>query len=151
MDENFPEGVSRDWRHGDCYAMAMALSEALGWPVATLSVTLAPCSRRHAGCTDHVVHAWVRAPDGRSFDAGGFFDDADLHGTFLDHPTRKFSDVRVEEFADVPAFRRHLDATFGGNEEWHAFAPHLERRRTVALAIAEERIVPTVAGVSPTP
>jgi len=151
MDANFPEGVSRDWRHGDCYAMAMALSEELGWPAAALTVTLAACSRRHPGCSDHVVHAWVRSPDGRAFDAGGFFDEGDLDGEFLSHPSRKFDDVRVEEFADATALRGHLDAVFGGNEEWWDWAPHIEAKRLKALDVARDLLVPVAGSVAPRP
>lgn len=117
MREDFPEGVDRTWRYGRCYAMALALSERLGWPVGALTVKVIhdPYGRR---TSDHVVHAWVEDPDGRFFDAGGFFDEAEVKAYFLENTARRFTDVRVSRFEDGAAFRVHLDSCFGHDPEW---------------------------------
>ncbi len=148
MDRNFPEGVDESWRHGRCYAMAKALTDLLGWPVATLAVTLDPGHRSHF-CSDHVVHAWVRAPDGRGFDAGGFFDEADLPGQFLERTGRKFSNVRIEEFADRRAYEAHLEDVFGSDPHWARFAPDLDKITEEAMEVARDLLVPVAeAGVA---
>ncbi len=129
------------WRHGRCLPMAKALTDLLGWPVATLTVTLDPADRHHL-CTDHVVHAWVRSPDGQGFDAAGFFDEADLDGAFLRSTRRKFSNARIEEFADRASFGAHLDHVYGTDPEWADAARFLERLRIKATDIARDLLVP---------
>jgi hypothetical protein len=138
MDENFPDGVADTWRYGHCYAMAKALAALLDWPVGTLTVTV-PDSRRQD--SPHVVHAWVRSPDGRAFDAGGFFDEADLHEKFLATTSRKFKDPRIEEHDGAAGFQAYLDASYGPSGFWDAYAADFARLVTEATGIAESHLV----------
>lgn len=150
MRQDFPDGVDSRWRHGHCYPMALALSDVLSWPVAALTVTLEN-GRRGRG--PHVVHAWVRAPDGLGFDAGGFFGDDDVRQEFLARTSRKFFDPRIDEFADARAFESYLDACYGHEAEWRDWAPHLRRLREeaerVARALLREKAELALAGPCP--
>lgn len=144
-EDTLPEtGVARTWRHGHCYPMALALTRALGWPAATLSVTL----RNGRG---HIVHAWVRSPDGRGFDAGGFFDEPELVAEFLDTP-RPFTAPRVETHADEDAFLGVLRRDFGNEAQWPGIvADYLEPFRRRAEAVIEGILEPIALGARPTP
>lgn len=104
-------GVSEEWRHGRCYPMASALSDLLAWPVVTLTVSVRSDHSR-TGWRDHVVHAWVRSPDGQGFDAAGFFDEVDAHQAFLGSTGTVWSDARVIEHDDSAAFLAHLAECF---------------------------------------
>ncbi|MBW3243686.1 hypothetical protein KUV57_13520 [Epibacterium sp. DP7N7-1] len=61
------ELIEQRFCHGDCYPMAIALHQALGWPIRTMAAYVAKSSAER-----HPAHSWVQAPDGRGFDAKGF-------------------------------------------------------------------------------
>lgn len=60
---------------GECYALAIALHRALGWPIIGLM-------DKH----DIIRHAVVKTPDGRYLDARGFVSEATLHTAFGQTP-----------------------------------------------------------------
>ncbi len=81
----------RNWRHGLCYAMAIALHEHTGWPIHGL-MALKPNSPR---ARNWVYHAYVVAPDGQAYDGLGAYD-----------PAKDLADMsRMAKYRDrVPAF-----------------------------------------------
>ncbi len=111
IDKLLATGVSEEWRHGRCYPMASALSDLLAWPVVTLTVSTRS-DHSPTGWREHVVHAWVRSPDGEGFDAGGFFDENDVQAEFLASTGSIWRDARVIEHADSTALFAHLAECF---------------------------------------
>jgi hypothetical protein len=58
--------------------MAIALHQALGWPIRTLTAYRDKTARQ-----PHPAHSWVQAPDGRAFDAKGFRSEDEILGDML--------------------------------------------------------------------
>lgn len=111
IDKLLVTGVSEEWRHGRCYPMASALSDLLAWPVVTLTVSTRS-DRSPSGWREHVVHAWVRSPDGEGFDAAGFFDESGVQTAFLANAGSVWRDARLIEHADSTVFLSHLAECF---------------------------------------
>lgn len=111
IDKLLATGAPEEWRHGRCYPMASALSDLLAWPVITLTVSIRS-DHSPTGWREHVVHAWVRSPDGEGFDAGGFFDEGSTQANFLTNAGAVWRDARVIEHADSAALFAHLSECF---------------------------------------
>lgn len=111
IDRLLATGVSEEWRYGRCYAMASALTDLLAWPVVTLTVSTRS-DRSPSGWREHVVHAWVRSPDGAGFDASGFFDESGVESAFLANAGTAWRDARLIEHADTEALLSHLAECF---------------------------------------
>lgn len=143
-----PSGVDEKWRCGMCYPMAIAISDRLGWPIVTLTVTTTtrPISRTQ------VVHAWTRAPDGRAFDAAGFFDEGQYVVGLLADRSR-WRDKRTEEHPGSAAFLAHLSECYASEYGWERYIDRELPDLILAAATEVERYL--VAEVSrdeaPTP
>ena len=79
--------------HGECYGTAIALGEALGWPVGGI---LADWEQRY--WLPHLAHAYVVAPDGRLLDASGLREPEEVWNQYFDH--RNMAAIRNPRFAD---------------------------------------------------
>lgn len=70
-----PIGMADAYAHGECHILASVLSEITGWPIQAAIFEDSWTGR------GNLVHAWIRLPDGKAFDARGISDPDDL----LDH------------------------------------------------------------------
>ena len=148
IDKLLATGVSEEWRHGRCYPMASALSDLLAWPVVTLTVSTRS-DHSPTGWREHVVHAWVRSPDGEGFDAGGFFDESGVQTTFLANPGTIWRNARVIEHADSAALFSHLVECFpDAMDPTHRL--HFDIFCQQASEVAQEHLV-HLAMPAPTP
>jgi len=141
-------GIETIWRHGKCYAMASALARTLDWPVVTLTVDVPTFERMTRA---QVAHAWVRGPDGRGLDAGGFFNEAELVAQFLTNPS-KWSNDRVTVFEDDAAFVGFLRACYDFDERWAEYLCTVhEPGVREAIPLVEEILVPLLEAEAPCP
>lgn len=100
-----------EFKYGQCYVMAVALNEKLGWEIGCLFADI-PHNGVDSGYWPHPVHAYVISPDGRFLDAGGLTDENSLTEEYLAHTRRKFTNPRFETFKDGDEFLttlRHLE------------------------------------------
>lgn len=126
--------------------MAAAISERFGWPVVTLTVTTTTEIAR-----SQVVHAWTRAPDGRAFDAAGFFDEEGYVAHLL-ADTKRWRDRAVVEHAGPAEFMAHLERCYGDEYGWTKYANESMPGLMAEAAIEVERhLVPIIAESSPAP
>lgn len=118
------ERLISEFKHGQCYPMAVALSRTLGWEIGALIVDL-----DHRGVDNglwpHPVHAYVISPDGRFLDAGGFSDEATLKEDFLDTSKRIFSNPRFERFSDAESFLTTLRHFEEGHWDGASYDPEV--------------------------
>lgn len=114
MDSRDRDRLIDRFRHGDCYPMAAAMSDRLGWPIRALMVDVPS----RGGWGPHVVHAWVTSPDGRACDAGGGVTDEEVVAEYLHEHARKFREPRFATFETSEAFLVELRKCFGNDAEW---------------------------------
>jgi len=110
-DEGVPRNAALEqiYRFGGCYGMAYALARRLGWRAEAL---VADMRERRGAPYRHVVHAWVVDPEGRAFDAGGWFDRATLPDDFLANPRPGFVGATLVPLDGAGALRDLLAAAF---------------------------------------
>lgn len=65
---HYPPVSADEWNSGSCDVMAVALHRAYGLPIMAEFETGTENGETVLG---YLVHAWVRLPDGRAFDAAG--------------------------------------------------------------------------------
>ena len=120
--------------------MAAALSDLLAWPAATLTVSVRS-DHSKTGWRDHVVHAWVRGQNNQGFDASGFFDEAEVHGTFLDDTGTNWRDARIIEHKDSAALLNHLAKCFEKESAQPGFELEFRALCQAASEVAEAHLL----------
>jgi hypothetical protein len=104
---------------GQCYPTAIAMNEALSWPIGALMVDW-----KERSWLPHIVHAYLIAPDGRAFDAAGFKSTEEILEHFITpERERECRNIRFTEYPDADEFVMDLRRCYLGSaeDENHSF------------------------------
>jgi hypothetical protein len=88
------------WRFGDCYPMAYALSDLTGWKPGSLVVDVP--NDYYQTNRPHIVHAYVISPDGHFYDALGPITEDYMRKEFLEKSSRQYTNPVVSQFEIFP-------------------------------------------------
>jgi len=136
MDDGRCPDIEHHYRHREGYAMALALHDALGWPITALVVDVPMGMDREIS---HVMHAWVTSPDGRGFDVCGYFDEDYLADTMAFTTGRLVP--RTETFASAGDFMDSLRDSSASERTWRIVEANLMSGREQASRVVEEYVL----------
>jgi len=137
MDDGRCPDIETHYRQRESYAMALALHDALRWPISALVVDV-PLMTDHE--LPHAVHAWVRSPDGRGFDVSGYFEEAYFEDTMsLSLGERLIP--RIETFETAADFLGFLRATCPSDQHWRLIGANLEAGRRQASRVVDSYVL----------
>jgi len=136
MAEERCADIESHYRQRDPYAMALALHDALGWPIRAFVVDVRMLPEREIS---HAVHAWVQAPDGRGYDVTGHFDE-DYATDIMRNSVRRLPS-RMETFDTASGFICFLRDQAISDAHWQVALRNLADGRRHASRVVQDYVL----------